>query len=186
LLLAVAGLAADSGPWRVEAPSVRVICPLTIGGSFEARTSALAGTLALGAPRAPLVGDLSVDLRTLDTGIALRDTHLRDSYLEVDKGEGFDRALLSNVVVPEDLASFAGRTTFSGNLRLHGATRSVEGEAELARHGPSLRVSASFPVVLADFGIAPPRYLGVGVRDRVQVRVTFLAVSSSLSGAPAR
>jgi polyisoprenoid-binding protein YceI len=178
-LLAVVGVTAERGPWRVEAPSVRVVCPLTIGGSFEARTSALSGTLTVAAPRAPLAGDLAVDLRTLDTGIALRNTHLLNTYLEVDKAEGFDRAVLSNIVVAADLESFSGRTTFTGDLRLHGGTKTVQGEAELERSGPSLRVSAAFPVVLADFGIASPRYLGVGVRDRVQVRVAFVATALS-------
>ena len=28
----------------------------------------------------------SVDLRTLDTGIGLRNAHLRDNYLEVSRG----------------------------------------------------------------------------------------------------
>jgi hypothetical protein len=42
-------------------------------------------------------GSLAVDLRTLDTGIALRNEHLRENYLEVDKGPGFDTATLSKI-----------------------------------------------------------------------------------------
>ena len=44
-------------------------------------------------------GNLTVDLRTLDTGIGLRNDHLRDHYLEVDKGPGFDKAILSEIVL---------------------------------------------------------------------------------------
>ena len=42
-------------------------------------------------------GSLAVDLRTLDTGIGLRNEHLREKYLEVDKGPGFDTATLSEI-----------------------------------------------------------------------------------------
>jgi hypothetical protein len=52
-------------------------------------------------------------------------------------------------------------------------TKPIEGEATVSHRGTSMQVTASFPVVLADHGIAPPRYLGVGVRDRVQVHVSF-------------
>jgi polyisoprenoid-binding protein YceI len=154
---------------------VRVICPLTVGGSFEARSSALSGTLTTAGTEEPLEGQLAVDLRTLDTGIELRNTHLRETYLEVDKGEGFDQAVLSNILVSGNLESLSGSTPFTGELRLHGVMKTVRGEADLMRNGSSWRVTASFPVALGDHGIAPPRYLGVGVRDRVQVRVTFVA-----------
>jgi polyisoprenoid-binding protein YceI len=178
-LAAVAGLDAQHAAWRVESALVRVVCPLTVGGNFEARTPALAGTLTIGAPRAPLAGELSVDLRSLDTGIELRNTHMLGTYLEVDRGQGFDRAVLSSVLVSGDVETLSGSATFTGELRLHGVTKSVRGDAELTRSGSSVRVTAAFPVVLADHGIAPPRYLGVGVRDRVQVRVSFVAVPQS-------
>ena len=38
-----------------------------------------------------------------------------------------------------------------------------------------MKVDATFPVQLPDFGIPEPRYLGVGVRDQVQVRARFVA-----------
>ena len=39
--------------------------------------------------------------------------------------------------------------------------------------GGGLRVKASFPVSLSDYGIPEPRYLGIGVRNTVQVEVAF-------------
>ena len=77
---------------------VRVICPMTIGGSFEAKTAALTGSVIVGANGSRrLEGSLAVDLRTLDTGIGLRNEHLREKYLEVNKGTGFDTATLSAI-----------------------------------------------------------------------------------------
>ena len=41
--LVVAGTTlAATGEWRVGESAVRVICPMTVGGSFDAKTAALA------------------------------------------------------------------------------------------------------------------------------------------------
>jgi polyisoprenoid-binding protein YceI len=154
---------------------------MTVGGGFEVRTSDLVGTLVLaGARPMALGGDLVVDLKTLETGIGLRNTHLRDSYLEVGKGEGFQKAVLSNLKLGDvDPATFQGRAAFTGDLALHGTKVAVKGEAEIRREGSSLRVNATFPVRISEYGIAKPQYLGVGVRDEVQVKVTLVLNAAS-------
>src|SRR5574339_134056 len=83
--------------WRVGQADVRVICPMTIGGSFDAKTTALSGSVTASATGSRVDGTLAVDLRTLDTGIGLRNEHLRNNYLEVDKGPRFDTASLSEI-----------------------------------------------------------------------------------------
>jgi polyisoprenoid-binding protein YceI len=149
---------------------------MTVGGSFEAKTGAIRGTVTLGAPGAALGGDLSVDLVTLDTGIGLRNEHLRSRYLEVGRGEGFDRAVLSEVRLGvADARGFEGKTTFTGTLLLHGTKNPVAGQATVRREGKAVRVEASFPVTVSAFGIAKPQYLGVGVRDQVTVAVSLVA-----------
>lgn len=185
VLVAAAG-AAEMPAWRIARGEVRVVCPLTVGGSFEARTSSLAATLAVATPRPlALTGDVAVDLRTLDSGIAMRNEHMRDNYLEVGKGTGFDTAVLSDIRFSGgDLATLAGRAHFDGTLSLHGTKRAVAGEADVHREGSTVRVDAAFPVRLADFAIAPPRYLGVGVKDEVQVKVTLTAAPALAAEGP--
>ena len=68
-----------------------------------------------------------------------------------------------------------GKGSFTGSLALHGATNPVTGSVEFRKAGDALRVKASFPVKLADYKIAEPRYLGVGIKDLVQVEVNFSA-----------
>ena len=43
--------------------------------------------------------------------------------------------------------------------------------------GTTLRGEATFTVALADFGVTPPRLLGLKVRDAVTVAVRLVAVS---------
>jgi polyisoprenoid-binding protein YceI len=178
---ATALVPAQPSSWRVQDGDVRVKCPMTFGGSFEARTSSLTGTLAVSSSQpAAVVGDLAVDLGSLDTGINLRNTHLREKYLETARGDGFDRAVLSNIELSGGpAASFEGRTPFTGSLLVHGTQKPIAGQAQIARSGGGVRVDATFPVTLSEFGIAKPRYLGVGVKDVVQVRVMFTAVPAN-------
>jgi hypothetical protein len=162
--------------WRVVRGDVRVVCPMTVGGSFEAKTDSIRGTVTPGAPGAALGGDLSVDLGTLDTGIGLRNDHLRNKYLEVGRGQGFERAVLSGIRLGEaDPRGFEGKTTFTGTFLLHGTTKPIAGQATIRREGRAVRVEASFPVPVSAFGIEKPQYLGVGVKDRVTVVVSLVA-----------
>lgn len=173
-----AGLAAvvAGESWRVASGEVIVVCPLTVGGSFEARTGSIAGGVAADPARpGQLTGELAVDLATLDSGIGLRNTHMRENYLEVSRGEGYRRAVLSDIVLGGDPGTVSGATTFTGALLVHGVRKPVRGEARIVRAGSDVRVEATFPVALPEHDIAKPRYLGVGVRDQVRVKVRFTA-----------
>jgi polyisoprenoid-binding protein YceI len=178
LLLALAApraLAADAA-WRVASGEVRVVCPLTVGGSFEAKTDAIRGTVSLAASAVVFGGDLSVDLGTLDSGIGLRTEHLRGTYLEVGRGPGFDRAVLSEIRLGEgDPRAVQGKTRFTGTFLVHGTKRPITGQATVRQDGRTVRVTASFPVSVSAFGIAKPQYLGVGVTDQVNVTVSLVA-----------
>jgi hypothetical protein len=166
---------ADGLALQLSHGEVRVVCPLTVGGSFEAKTAAITGTLTPPSSAAAAYGgEIVVDLQTLDTGIGLRNTHMRTKYLETDKGERFDRAVLSNLRIaglnPETVD---GRANFTATLLLHGAQTPIAGEVQLRRSGSSRHADATFPVKISDYEIAKPQYLGVGVKDEVLVRVSF-------------
>jgi polyisoprenoid-binding protein YceI len=178
MLLMAAVTGAQSRAWTVATGDVRVTCPMTVGGSFEAKSSALAGKLSVDPSSTVLAGELSVDLKTLDTGISLRNQHMVETYLEAGKGEGFDNATLSNIDAGSLASGVDGQKPFTARLRLHGVTQAVAGRATLSTRGSSVRVDASFPVRISSYGIAAPRYLGVGVKDDVTVRVVFNATTT--------
>lgn len=172
-LLWLSAPAGADDPLRVTTGEVSVLCPLTIGGDFEAKTKALSGDVSVASPQS-VKGELIVDLRTLDTGISLRNRHLRSNYLEVEKGPTFSEARLRDIRVER----LDGKTTFRGMLTLHGQSREVSGTANIVPNGGGYRLDASFPVRISEFKIPEPTYLGVGVTDEVVVRV-------NLSAAPA-
>ena len=113
-----------------------------------------------------------VPLSGVDTGIGLRNRHLR-AALDVAH---FPEAELR---VPRKALAFPapGKSTESdaqGTLTLHGVPRpcSVHYRAE---QGPSgeLRVRSTFHLDMRDFGIETPSYLGVHVEPAVAVQVEF-------------
>ena len=158
---------------QVNGGDITVVCPLTVGGSFEAKTKALSGEVGTAAPQAGgLAGALLVKLDTLETGIGLRDHHLRDNYLEVGKGAGYDVATLENI----QLEKSDGKSAFKATLLLHGQKRQVSGTSTLHRRSDgTTHVDAEFPLKVSEFSIPKPTYLGVGVRDEIQVKVAFNA-----------
>jgi len=107
-------------------------------------------------------------LNDLDTGIGLRDEHMKNEFLQIKK---FPNAILkiSNIVLPKGFESHATEIknqSFEGKLTLHGKEKKVEGTFSLNK---SLELVAKFNFKLTDFGIEIPNYLGVIVADTVAV-----------------
>ena len=175
--------AAEAASWRIDRGDVKILVPLRPGGAFTATTASMTGTLSLaGEKPARLSGEVAVALATIDTGIALRNQHLREKYLEVAKGQGFDHAVVSDIRFKEaDGEAFQGTSGFTGALLLHGVKHAVEGTAEIRHQGHDRRVKAVFSLVMSDHGIDAPMYLGVGVADKLLVTVEFLAARAQVA-----
>jgi polyisoprenoid-binding protein YceI len=163
--------AADT--YKISGGEVTVLCPLTVGGSFEAKTKTLSGEIAPAADQSGTVnGTLKVELQTLETGIAMRDRHMRNNYLEVEKGPAFATATIDDIRVEK----LEGKTVFSGVLTLHGQKKKISGAADLQQKDGRIRVQAQFALKVSDFAIAAPTYLGIGVRDEIQIKVALTAM----------
>jgi len=113
-----------------------------------------------------------VPLSGVDTGIGLRNRHMRN-YLDVAH---FPRAELR---VPRWTLTFpaSGKATESdalGVLTIHGVYRpcSVHYRAERVPSG-ELRIRATTRIDMRDFGVDVPSYLGVHVDPEVGIQVDF-------------
>lgn len=116
-------------------------------------------------------GILRVQMKSFETGISLRDKHMKEKYLEVEKFETAELKVES-LQLPPDFKSAAKKTSFpfQGSLNLHGVTQPVQGTVELLRDETGqFRFQASFALQLSQFGINVPSFAGVTVADEVQV-----------------
>lgn len=122
-------------------------------------------------------GNFDIAIDALDTGIALRTSHMKETYLEMKK---FPKALfqLNEMKLPSTLKSngySAENIPLSGVLTLHGVQHSLSGIAALRSEEGKLTAHISFPVLLSSHGITIPTYLGVTVTDQVEVDVDLNA-----------
>ena len=180
LMTVAAAPARAADAYKVSSGEITVMCPLTVGGSFEAKTKNLSGDVTPASDEQGAVrGALKVELQTLETGIGIRDRHMKNNYLEVAKGPEFSTAMIEDIRVEK----MAGKTVFTAMLSLHGQKRKVTGAAELQQKDGSIKVQAQFPLKVSDFDIPAPTYLGVGVRDEIQIKVSLMATASSTATA---
>ena len=116
-----------------------------------------------------------VPIPPIDTGIALRNRHLREA-LDVDR---FPVALLrvrrADLNVPTAAAPTEGTAT--GELTLHGQSHPVTVHYR-AQHGDDgvTRLHGSLRIDLREFGVKLPSYLGVAVAPEVDIEVELTAI----------
>ncbi|MBK8213431.1 MAG: YceI family protein [Myxococcales bacterium] len=141
------------------------------GGSVEFTATGPAGLKIVGTTSQITVREdganvvVTVPLAGLDTGIALRNKHMREKYLEVDK---FPTAELT--VARSALKVGEGSGTAQGTMKIHGQTRPVSFGYTAAKGGPGLTVEGTVHLDMKAFGIEVPSYMGVTVKPDVDVK----------------
>ncbi|KYG67781.1 YceI family protein [Bdellovibrio bacteriovorus] len=136
------------------AQSVTVDVILNPMGDFKAKTGSVKG-------QATVKGDevsaenIIVDLRTLKTGVELRDKHTQ-KHLDT-------KAFPEAVLVSATGKGGKGK----GKIKIKGVEKDVEGTYKV--EGKTLK--ANFKLTLSDFGISDINYMGVGVEDEVTLHV---------------
>ena len=158
--IAVAALTKSGGA------SVAFVATGPAGLKIEGKTSDLDVSEADGKVK------IGVPLANVDTGIALRNKHMRDKYLEVAK---FPRAELTvdrgSLKFPADGAEASGTAT--GQMTIHGQTKPVTVTYSARLAGGTFAVSGGTKINIKDFGIDVPSYLGVTVKPDVEIVVRF-------------
>ncbi len=116
-------------------------------------------------------GDISVGLSDMTTGISLRDTHMKEKYLEVNK---FPNAVLkiSNLKFEKDpyIEEFSQKNIpFKGKMNIHGIEHEVEGTADINSSKTEISVSAKTKTTITAHQITIPTYMGIKIADEIQV-----------------
>lgn len=117
-------------------------------------------------------GEFVFDLNSLNTGIDLRDEHMKDKYLEVKKFPQAKLILKDFKVTTEELNSDFEKS-FSGSLILHGETKNIDGKIKFIAKDKS--TVSKFTIKVSDFKIDVPQHLGITVSETVdiEVHITF-------------
>ena len=113
-----------------------------------------------------------VDLNTLDTGIGLRNRHMRENYLETDK---FPLAYYKGKIASaarKDEKTY--RVNTHGTMTIHGVEKPLSIEGTLIDEGNgTFRIQTAFEVKLSDFQIKIPKLMFFKIDERMQVKLDF-------------
>lgn len=118
---------------------------------------------------------LIVPLAELKTGIALRDRHMREKYLEVAKYPDVRLAVpLASLPSPAEGATVKGE--LKGLLSLHGKQQEIVFKYQASCGAQNLcTAKGSFTINIKDYGIVVPSYLGVTLKPDIDVEAQFEA-----------
>lgn len=141
---------------------------LKVNGKSE---SGLSGNFVVEA--SSVSGHADFVLEGLQTGIELRDKHMKEKYLEIQQ---FPKAslVLDKMEIPQTFWQESSKVElpFHGKLTLHNKTQSVEGKAQIDKSAAKIMIEAEFSLKISDFAIAQPGFMNVTLADEVKVVVT--------------
>lgn len=117
--------------------------------------------------------NIVVDIKSLNTGLDLRDDHGKNKYLEVGK---YPTAILIEATGEN------GKGT--GQLQFHGKTNPITGTYTI-QGGKILH--AEFKIKMSQYGISDINYKGIGVEDDVKIEVQIpIATAGAAASATAK
>jgi polyisoprenoid-binding protein YceI len=154
-------------------------------GAVTGITGDVTGDIQLGTQPSANIAALRimVDLRTLNSGAAERDAHVRTDTFETDRFP-FATFVASNAQVLPGAYSSGQQVTFPlvGELTLHGVTRPASFTVTGQMANDTLTGSASDSIHLHDFAMKPPQTTAVvkiTVSDDVLLKINFTATIGS-------
>lgn len=146
----------------------------------------------------PVSGNFDVDLASIDTGIPLRNEHMRDNFLETKKYPKATFVLKSLVNPPKKLTAGSKVTLkATGDFSLHGKTVSKTipvdvlymtkcPATETKRPGCDLmQIKGTFNVAFKDHDIKRPEIVFQKLADTVIVTISASAYNQVAGAAPA-
>ncbi len=139
---------------------------VAVGLKLQGKGEGIDGSVQVG-PQ--VTGAFKFKLDTLDTGIGLRNTHMKEKYLETAKYPYGEIKIES--VSGFSLQNSEGQFPFKGSLTLHNISKPISGNVEVKKSGENFKIKALFDTKISDFQIPLPAYAGVVVKDDVKVVV---------------
>lgn len=165
-----------------------------IGLSITGKSDALRASVEMRRAANDVVLDrvaASLPVKTLVTGMSMRDSHMRKHVFDKPNGESEDLRFEAEGISCAGLA--LGKETVcpvSGKLAIRGIPRQFATTLKVRQESAGVfRIRGDGTVRLSDYGIEQPSQLGIKTENEVQVRLDFTArpaVSASVRGAPAR
>lgn len=104
---------------------------------------------------------VEVDLASLDTGIDLRDRHMRENHLHTDAYPKavFTGGRLSELSATQLAPGVTVKGTIDGTMELHGKRQPLRAALEMTLQDSTLHIVTRFRLRLSDYAIPRPQFL---------------------------
>ena len=157
-----------SGNWQATSASQvgYRVKELLFGQDTEAvgRTNSVNGSLTINDKTVSAV-DLSVDMASVTSDQSRRDGQFRGRIMEVGKYPTSTFKLTNPITLPELPDTTAQTVSATGDLMIHGVTKSVTTDLKVARDSDTVKVQGAIPVKFSDYDIDNPSFAGVTTED---------------------
>ena len=126
-------------------------------------------------------------VKTLATGMGLRDEHMRRYIFTTADGKIPDVTFQGqNVACSAYNSGHETTCQVTGSLTIRGVARPFTVPLKVRENGSAFKAAGEGTVKLSDYGIAPPTELGVKTNDEVRLRFDFTAQPAAGNTAIAR
>ena len=115
-----------------------------------------------------------VPIRTLSTGMGLRDEHMRKNVFTSADGSVSDVRFVADRVVCVGPAGAKRTCQLSGDLTIRGTARPFAITLDVKNDGSAYRAVGDGIAKLSAYGIPAPSQLGVTAQDEVKVHLDFV------------
>ncbi len=113
--------------------------------------------------------EFHLKLAELNTGIEMRDKHMKEKYLEIEKNPEAILTIENLTLKSQDQDQ---DVPFEGQLALHGQNKKVNGLLSYKTSSSAQKTAhAEFKFKLSEFAISIPSYAGITVADEVQIKL---------------
>ena len=112
-----------------------------------------------------------VDLNSLDTGIGLRNRHMRENYLHTDKHPftHFSGKLTS----AEQRDNGVYQVGVDGTMFIHGVEKPVAVDGQMIPAENGFRIQTRFTVALSDYDIEIPQLMFMKIDENMRLELDF-------------
>jgi polyisoprenoid-binding protein YceI len=140
---------------------------------FEGITNNIDGYLIFNGNDFQSESDLyfEVDLRTLDTGIGLRNRHMKENYLETDKYPM--TSYKGKIIYVEKVSDNESKVTLDGSMFIHGVTKPLKVNGNIFPVDGGYRIKAFFEVLLTDYNIEIPKLMFMKISNTMRLVLDF-------------
>lgn len=114
-----------------------------------------------------------VDLESLDTGIGLRNRHMRENYLETDEYRYASyKGKLTNVAMNPD-SLYAYSIISEGIFSVHGVDKNIKVMSKVYMADSGYKVTSEFEIKLSDYDIEIPSLMFMKIDETIQIFLDF-------------